>query len=464
MSHVAGLLQAAIAGDSSPVLPWRSPWRRGVRAMAGLRPTTKALRVRRPETAVEQSDEPLRVWVRQAAGEGLPTYEAMGELYTEQTGQEIEWFGEVTQFEQTLIRASAAQDLPDMIINDTASLGQLVDWGLAQEIDRGAVAGNEDIIDVAWEAAQGSDGNYYGVPTSTQAFNLYVRSDWRESLGLDQPQTMDDLVDLTRAFTYDDPDGDGADNTCGFVVPASTQRGYASWFWQSFLWSFGGEYMELMDDGNYRPAFTDDEAVAAMEWLKDMFFEHEVVQPGAINHVTADSHPYFLTGECGVYHTGPYMIPTFTDSVGDDAFEVVKPVDGPGGTYTLAEGENSYIMAGTEKFDQALAFASWIASPDGQEAGIQAPEGANPVVRLSINTNVNTAEVLDDPRWDVVAETFAESGRYVPAVPNWQPFRQIVADAVNAAVASADSDVGAILEAANEEVAEELSNQGVLHE
>lgn len=404
------------------------------------------------------------MWVRQSEDSGLPTYRALGEAYTEATGQQIEWFGETTAFEQSLIRAAAGGDLPDLVINDTAALGQMVDWGMAQQIDREAVEGHEDIIDVAWDAARASDGNYYGVPTSTQAFNLYIRSDWRENLGYQAPTTWDELVELAGAFTNDDPDGNGEDGTCGFVMPGSTTRGYASWFWQTFLWQAGGEVMELMDDATYRPALADDEAVAALEWLKDLFFEHGVVQAGAANHVTADSHPYFLSGECGIYHTGPYMISTFDEEVGADKFEVGKPVEGPGGVATLAEGENAYVIAGTDKLDAALAFASWLASPEGQTAGIQAPEGASPVVRLSINRNVDTAAVLGDDRWGTVAETFAESGRYVPAVPNWQPFRQLVADAVNEAIADPSSDVRAILEAANELVAEELGKQGALHE
>lgn len=409
---------------------------------------------------VAASDEPLQLWVRQAEDGGLPTYREMVEQYEEETGQEIELYGEVTQFEEELIRAAAAGDLPDAIIQDTEQLGQLVDRGMVQEIDPDVLENRDEILDVAWEAAQGVDGNYYAVPTSTQAFNLYIRSDWRDNLGLDNPETWDDIVEVASAFTNDDPNDSGADDTTGFVVPGSTQRGYASWFWVTWLWQAGGDYFEPQGDGTFEPTLDSPEAREALQWLHDLVYEHEVVQPGASNHVTADAHPYFQTGESGLYHTGPYMISGFDEEPGRDVYEMLKPTTGPANNDTLAEGEQLYVMTGTEKVEQALAFAEWVASPDGQEAGMN--PGGYAVVRLPINENVAAAEVYDDPYWEVVQETFEESGRYITQVPNFGPFRQMVADAVNNAISDPDADIDMILEDLNEQAATELEEQGVL--
>lgn len=406
------------------------------------------------------TDEPLQIWVRQAEDGGLPTYEAMAEQYEEETGQEIELYGEVTAFEQTLIRAAAAQDLPDAIIYDTEGLGQLLSWGMVEEIDPDALSNKDDILDIAWTATQGFDGKTYAIPTSTQAFNLYIRTDWRDNLGLSNPETWDDVLEVARAFTYDDPDGNGADDTYGYVVPGSTTRGYASWFWITLLWQAGGDYFEPQGDGTFAPALNSPEAIEAMQWLHDMVFEHEVVQPGAANHVTADSHPYFFGGEAGLYHTGPYMISGFDENPGRDVYEVIKPVQGPAGNDTLAEGEQLYLMSGTDKRDQVLAFADWLVSPEGQEAGMN--PGGYAVVRLPVNENVSPGEVYDDPYWEVVAETLAESGRYVTQVPNFGPFRQMVADAVNTAMSEEDVDIAQLMNDLNDQAGAELEAQGVL--
>ena len=50
----------------------------------------------------------------------------------------------------------------------------------------------------------------------------------REKLGLPQPKSWDDIQALAKAFTTQDPDGNGKNDTYGFIVPASTTRGYAS--------------------------------------------------------------------------------------------------------------------------------------------------------------------------------------------------------------------------------------------
>lgn len=409
------------------------------------------------------SEEPLELWVRKQ-DPGILTYRTMADMYEAKTGQKIVISSSFTDFENRLLRAASGGDLPDIVINDTAGRGQLIELGLVEEIDRESVPGHEDIVEVAWQAAQGADGKYYGVPSSTQAFELFIRSDWREAVGRDVPTTWDDLVDLAQAFTYEDPDGNGQDDTYGWIVPASATRGYASWFWQTFLWQSGGDYMHPVGDGTFTPGVDTEAAVDALNWLKDMFCEYKVVQPNAINAVTADAHPAFRTGLAGMEFTGPYMIADYDNpgAPGKENFEVVELPAGPVNGNVLAEGENSYIMKGTDKFDQALAFAAWVASPEGQVAGMLPPEGGEVVIRLPINSTVDPQAVFDDPRWGVVRKAFNENGRYVQPVPNWTPFRMTVAETVNAALADCNSDVPALLADLNQWIGEELDRQGVL--
>lgn len=409
------------------------------------------------------SAEPLQVWVRKQ-DPGILTYRAIADLYEAETGQKIVISSSFTDFEDRLLRAASAGDLPDVVINDTEGRGQLIEFGLVQEIDRSQVPGSENIIDLAWEAAKGADGKYYGIPSSTQAFVLFIRSDWRKAVGRDVPTSWDDIVDLAKAFTYEDPDGNGKDDTYGWIVPASATRGYASWFWQTFLWQSGGDYMHAVGDGTFVPALDEPAAAESLDWLKDMFCESKVVQPNAINAVTADAHPVFRTGLAGMEFSGPYMIADYDNegAPGTEAFEVVRLPAGPVDGTVMAEGENSYIMTGTDKFDQALAFAAWLTTPAGQIAGMLPPEGGEVVIRLPINKNVDTADVYQDPRWGVVEEAFNETGRYSQPVPNFTPFRLMVAETVNAALADCNSDIPMLLQALNQQVTEELDAQGAL--
>ena len=46
-----------------------------------------------------------------------------------------------------------------------------------------------------------------------------IRKDWLAKLGLKEPQTVDDLYTIAKAFTEQDPDGNGKKDTYGLIIP-----------------------------------------------------------------------------------------------------------------------------------------------------------------------------------------------------------------------------------------------------
>ena len=49
-----------------------------------------------------------------------------------------------------------------------------------------------------------------------------IRKDWLENLGLEEPKTIDEFYNVLKAFTKDDPDGNGKDDTYGLVASKFT--------------------------------------------------------------------------------------------------------------------------------------------------------------------------------------------------------------------------------------------------
>ena len=45
---------------------------------------------------------------------------------------------------------------------------------------------------------------------------LFIRKEWLDKLNLQMPKTLDDLLNVAKAFTFRDPDGDGKVDTYGF--------------------------------------------------------------------------------------------------------------------------------------------------------------------------------------------------------------------------------------------------------
>src|SRR3954452_17101847 len=138
------------------------------------------------------SDDALEIWIRQAPdSDSAKTAVKLADAFTKASGIKTKVVALFDDFETKLQQQAAQRKLPDIVINDTAQLGNMHTQGWLQEVDRAKVAGAADIADQAWKAAQAPDGKYYGAPFSSQSFALIVRKDWREKVGMRPPQTWD---------------------------------------------------------------------------------------------------------------------------------------------------------------------------------------------------------------------------------------------------------------------------------
>ncbi|WP_253776115.1 ABC transporter substrate-binding protein [Goodfellowiella coeruleoviolacea] len=408
--------------------------------------------------AAKDPTAPLEVWTRSNAA-SAKVYEAIFAAFEQATGIEVDYKAVPIDFDKWIQRRAAARNLPDVLINDTGMLGLYHSQGLVTEIQPTSIAGGTDITDRAWDSARASDGHHYGVPFSAQAMVTLVRRDWREKLGRPVPTTWAELVELATAFTTQDPDGDGQADTYGMLVPGTTDRGYLSWWAASYLWQGGGDILAPTGDGGYRVAVDSAESVAAVRWLRGLFCDSKVIQPGALTTSTADAHPFFETGKAGIYLTGPYNFGRFDKSLGKDRYEVIPTPAGPAGTTVLGEGENVYLMAGSARPDAQRALAEFLISPPAQQIGMRGQP--QPVVRLPVNRTVDVHATYQDPRWDLVASSYAEDARPFPNVPNFQPFRQQTAEALNTIFASCTDDVPGELGALATALTAELQAQGM---
>lgn len=401
----------------------------------------------------------LEVWIRKAP-DSPPTITVQRFLdaFTDKTGTKVKLTALQDGFETKLEQAAAQKNLPDVILNDAAQSGNLVDKGLVREIDRDGFAADDDVKEQAWDQATTTDGRVIGVPVNVQSFGLFIRSDWRENLGLDLPETWDDLDEMARAFTEDDPDGNGANDTSGWIVPASTERGYASWYFSSFQYSAGGDVF-AGEPGSYTPSNAEPETVEAVKWIQSQFCDAATVAPGAITMDTLTGHQAFEAGIGGMYFTGPYNMARFDNSMGADIYEIVQLPAGPSGeSVSLAEGENVYLMAGSENQAGQDALAEFAVSAEGQTILMNGDEEGN-FVRVPVNVDLDIMDAREDERWSVF-QTAYENARYVPAVPNWTPFRQLQSEALNTVWADCGADVHASMEQLDADMQAELEAQG----
>ncbi len=406
--------------------------------------------------------DPLRIWTR-SSNDGRKTYDAIAAAFTQKTGIRVEYFNATTDFEQRLARAAVGRDLPDVFINDGGSLGQFVNMGIVSEIDRSQIKGGTQIHERAWRTATLPNGKTFAVPTSAQAHVLFIRKDWRTQLGLPVPTTWDEVATLARAFTQRDPDGNGKADTYGFVFPGGTARGYTAWFISSFLFQAGGDFVRLQPDGRGKGALTEPAAAQTLRFFKRLVCDDKSTQPGAINASTQEANRAFISGQAGIYLSGPYHISLFDKEPGRDRIEVIAAPAGPGGTRaTLAGGELAFISKTTQRRADALKFIEFLISVPGQTLGTHPPPGGMPVVRLPVNKQLDAGAAHQDPRWALVADSYLNSGKALPMLPNWARVQQVAADGFNATLARCSSNVEADLKALNAKIDAELDKQRVL--
>ncbi|MEV4287446.1 sugar ABC transporter substrate-binding protein [Nonomuraea bangladeshensis] len=405
------------------------------------------------------TDDTLEIWIRQVPdSDSAKTAQKLADAFTKSSGVKTKVVALFDDFETKLNQQAAQRQLPDIVINDTAQLGNMHSQGWLQEVDKAALAGSGDLADRAWQAAAGSDGKFYAAPFSAQAFALIVRKDWREKVGMEPPATWEDLTKLAVAFTEKDPDGNGQKDTSGFVAPAGTKRGYASWYASSLIYANGADFLKANGPGKYVATANDPRFVEAVQYLQDQFCKTKTVNPGAVSNDTTVTHEVFEKGQGGIYLVGPYVLARFVKSVGTDKIEVLPVPKGPsGGPGTLGEGENVYLMAGSQLQDAQKKFAEFAISPEGQRIGMN-KDANGAIVRLPVNRTVDMAAERQDPRWKVFQESY-DFAVYAPPVPNWAPIRQTSADAINTVWADCSADVKTAMDGLNTKLTQELQSQ-----
>jgi len=402
---------------------------------------------------------PLNVWVR-GANDSPKAYQAIFDAFTKKTGIQIKPFFTLTDFETKLTAAAAAHNLPDIAVDDAAQLGNFQSQGIIQQIDKKSITGADGLTARSWDSAKDLKGDYFAVPFSAQANVLLVRSDWLDKLHLQAPKTWDDVVSVAKAFTTQDPDGNGKADTYGLAVPGSTTRGYISWYWSTFLWQAGGDYFKSAGKNKFTATLDSPQSVQAAKWFEDLFCTQKVVQPGALNNVTTDTNKAFQTGVTGMYFTGPYAFATMDKTKLKGKYTVVAAPAGPANSKTLAEGTDIFLMAGA-KTNEAKKLASFMITPEAQQLGMTAVPTTT-IVRLPVNTSVDAATVYkNDDRWTLAQQAYQNNGQYEPDnMPNWTALRAATSEGLNAMISKCGDPQAAMTEL-NTKLNSLLKQQGV---
>ena len=105
-----------------------------------------------------------------------------------------------------------------------------------------------------------------------------IRQDWLDNLDLKYPTTLDELYDVAYAFTYQDPDGNGKNDTYGFAGSPNDNKFYTSPF--ALAMGAYGETLgwEKTASGNWEPWPIRLGTLKAIKWYRKCY-QDGLVEP-----------------------------------------------------------------------------------------------------------------------------------------------------------------------------------------
>lgn len=145
------------------------------------------------------------------------------------------------------------------------------------------------------------DGELWGLPAgySSNLFTRTVRKDWLDNLGMEVPTNLDELYEMAYAFTYDDPDGNGVDDTYGLTASGT-------WNLQDIFQAFGAR-LDSSGSGSiaYDPiencwvdSMLKPEMVDCLTYLNKMY-EEGLLDPELFTNSGSNMREKFWAGEYG---------------------------------------------------------------------------------------------------------------------------------------------------------------------
>ncbi|MZQ86678.1 extracellular solute-binding protein [Paenibacillus sp. 5J-6] len=115
------------------------------------------------------------------------------------------------------------------------------------------------------------DGKLYGLPRTRPISRntVFYRKDWIEALGLKPPATMDDYYQMLKAFTADDPDKNGKDDTYGVSYMMT-----AGQFIPDFGVTFGSPNNWRLEEGTFTRMEETPEYMESLNFTKKLYDEN----------------------------------------------------------------------------------------------------------------------------------------------------------------------------------------------
>ncbi|OUS78127.1 hypothetical protein B1748_05025 [Paenibacillus sp. MY03] len=302
------------------------------------------------------------------------------------TDLEVVWVP-ASAYNDKLNASIAGQDLPEVVMartgsNNNAAFVNAVRSGMFWDIGpylKDYPNLNEMVPDL--EANTLIDGKIYGIrkyfPQARDG--VIFRKDWLDRLGLQEPKTVEELIEVMYAFAKEDPDDNGKDDTFAFGVTSGV-NGFGlfnSWYGGANRWEF--------KDGQMIPEFYSEAYLQTLKLYKQFYDDNIINQDFP---VFTNGFELLNKGKAGMVLTA---LDDLTVRFGDLAkafpdaeLDVISRIEGPQGARvpTMGTLPTLFVFPKTsvkteERLKQVLGFMDKMADPEMQDLFVWGIEGVH---------------------------------------------------------------------------------------
>ncbi|MCY7560256.1 extracellular solute-binding protein [Paenibacillus macerans] len=249
-------------------------------------------------------EEPATItWMNMLHTPTTPTGDIQ-KLIEEKTNTKIKfsWVPDASKEERinTALASTSLADIVSLTILENASVRNALKAGMFWEVgpyldefpNLGAISEEQ-------RRAASIGGKLYGVPflKDVARNGVVIRKDWLDKLGLEVPKTTGELMAVAKAFTEQDPDGNGKKDTYGFIDRSDLIYGA----FKTLSSYFGTpNYWEVSEDGKFTPEFETEGYLKTMDYMKELYVNGYINQDFAVT-AKKDQQDGFSQGKAGIY-------------------------------------------------------------------------------------------------------------------------------------------------------------------
>ena len=214
------------------------------------------------------------------------------------------------------------RNIPDiMVVSDYDTLKEVVEAGLVEDLtdvyEKCATPRIKEIYDSYGESVLSTamfDGKLMAIPETSIATGpslIWLRKDWMDKLGLDDPKTLEDVLDIVREFIKKDPGENGPGNTVGLVCDEELtgDTGYAYEYQLDMIFTSFGAYPKqwIEKDGEAVYGSVQPEAREALIKIHELY-EEGVIDNSFLFRTKSNIVELIEGGQCGSFF-GPWWAP-----------------------------------------------------------------------------------------------------------------------------------------------------------